>query len=268
MNTPKCRPPAVAGMFYPAEEEVLRRQLSRYMDQATGRPSSIQPKAIISPHAGYMYSGPVAAIGYRQVQMFRESIKRVVIIGPSHRVWLKGMAASTFSSFNTPLGDIPLDMEGMARLTTRYPAIQYEDTAHQEEHSLEVQLPFLQLILDNFQIIPLVVGDADPEDVAAVILDQWQEPATLTVISSDLSHYLTYTQAQVIDRRTAEAINSLDPAGLSDDSACGRIPIRGLLLAAKKCDLRVQELDLRNSGDTAGSRDQVVGYGAWAFFSD
>lgn len=219
---------------------------------ARGGPS---PKAIIAPHAGYIYSGQIAASAYARVQP--ENIRRVVLLGPSHRVWLEGVGASSASAWRTPLGDVPLESP------PDFPVI---DAAHAQEHSLEVQLPFLQVILADFTLIPLVVGQASKEEVSDILDSLWGGSETLVVISSDLSHYENYKTARKMDSATSQAIVNLDSRGLDSNSACGRVPICGLLHLAKQKGMRAELVDLRNSGDTAGSRDQVVGYGAYAFY--
>ena len=255
------RQPAVAGMFYPAEPEVLKSSIEKYLQEA--RPLGEKPKAIIVPHAGYIYSGPVAASAYAQLSPLKETIKRVVLLGPSHRVPLIGLAASSADHFITPLGAIETDKQAIEQIT-HLPQVHILDEAHSMEHSLEVQLPFLQLCLGDFKLVPLVVGDASSEDIAPVLNQLWGGEETLIVISSDLSHYHTYEQAQNMDERTALAIESLADKSIGYDDACGRNPVSGLLKAAAEHGLHVTRLDLRNSGDTAGSKDQVVGYGAWS----
>ncbi len=246
------REPAVAGMFYPAEPEKLRGMIERFL--ADAKPGAY-PKAIIAPHAGYIYSGPIAASVYKRINP--EKISRVVLIGPSHRVALRGLAASSAPAWRTPLGDVPVECPAF---------LPVNDAAHELEHSLEVQLPFLQIVSNPFTLIPLVAGDASAEAVAEVLEKLWGGPETLIVISSDLSHYESYATARKMDRAASEAILALDERGLDYDSACGLIPICGLLRLAKQKQLRAELIDLRNSGDTAGPRDQVVGYGAFAFY--
>lgn len=259
---PSIREPAVAGMFYPDDPAILRKMVDDYLERAETMDNP-SPKALIVPHAGYIYSGPVAASGYALLLPLREKIRRVVLLGPSHRVAFAGLAASSAIRFRTPLGDIPLDTDAIEGLSD-LPQVKLLDQAHQLEHSLEVHLPFLQEALHQFQLIPLVVGDANAEEVAEVLERLWGGEETLIVISSDLSHYHDYATAQRLDRKTAEAIETLRPEEISSDGACGRNPVKGLLLLARRKGMRVETLDLRNSGDTAGPRDQVVGYGAWA----
>lgn len=255
------RPPAVAGMFYPADAQELHRELQQLLGAATS--GTQPPKALIVPHAGYVYSGPVAASAYAQLIPLRDRIRRVVLLGPAHRVAFRGLAASSASGFRTPLGDVPLDTAALAPLLV-LPQIRVLDEAHAQEHSLEVQLPFLQETLGDFRLLPLVVGDATYAEVAEVLEMVWGGDETLILISSDLSHYHDYATAQRLDRATSDAIATLHPERINFDHACGRTPVGGLLLAARRHGLHADVLDLRNSGDTAGPRDRVVGYGAYA----
>jgi AmmeMemoRadiSam system protein B len=256
------REPAVAGSFYPHDKRELRDMLSGFLDAADSDHS--QPRAIIVPHAGYIYSGPVAASAYAQLAAEKDQVRRVVLLGPSHRVPLRGLAASSADAFRTPLGDIPLDRQAIEHLL-QLPQVAEYDEAHRLEHSLEVQLPFLQEVLGDFCLVPLVVGDATAQDVEEVLEAFWDDPATVFVISSDLSHYHDYQTARQLDARTSQAIEHLQPESIRYDDACGRNPVNGLLLLARHHQLQPKTLDLRNSGDTAGPRDQVVGYGAWVF---
>ncbi len=257
------RPAAVAGMFYPDDRQGLHLYLTDLLQQAKSTTSSC-PKAIIVPHAGYIYSGPVAASAYHLLQPYKTTIKRVVLLGPSHRVPLFGLAASSASYFSTPLGNIEMDLVSI-HAALQLPQIKLMNEAHALEHSLEVQLPFLQTVLNSFTLVPLVVGEATADEVSEVLELLWGGDETLIVISSDLSHYHDYQTAQKMDRATSNAIEQLQPEALHHDDACGRQPISGLLLLAKQKGLYATTVDLRNSGDTAGSRDQVVGYGAYAF---
>lgn len=258
----KVRPAAVAGMFYPDDAATLKHMVRQFLDQATS--SGAAPKAIIAPHAGYIYSGCVAASAYHLLEGQRDTIKRVVLLGPSHRVPLLGLAASSAESFATPLGNVPLDRTMIARLS-QLPQVNILDEAHIMEHSLEVQLPFLQSILADFKLVPLVVGDASADEVCEVLEQAGLDRATLIVISSDLSHYHDYATAQQMDQHTSDAIKHLAPDTLGYEDACGRIPVSGMLTLARKLGLKAEIVDLRNSGDTAGPRDQVVGYGAYVF---
>jgi AmmeMemoRadiSam system protein B len=258
----RVRRPVFAGSFYPADPDELREEVRRHLGHAPADavPDAAPPKAIIAPHAGYVYSGPVAGSAYARLRGHEKTIERVVLLGPSHRVAFTGLALSDKAAFATPLGEIELDTGAASRLSA-LPQVQVLDEAHAEEHSLEVHLPFLQVVLKSFKLVPIVVGDTDPEDVAEVLEALWNGPETLIVVSSDLSHYNDWSTAREIDRRTAAAIAALRPVGHQD--ACGRIPINGLLASARRHAMRVRALDLRNSGDTAGPRDRVVGYGAF-----
>ncbi|MES9968842.1 MAG: AmmeMemoRadiSam system protein B [Candidatus Thiodiazotropha sp.] len=256
------RKPAVSDLFYPADGDELQRMVNGYLDSA--RQHGASPKALIAPHAGYIYSGPIAASAYACLAGEADRISRVVLLGPSHRVPFYGLATSEADYFRTPLGDIPVDRQVLQGLQGLPQVVQLE-AAHAQEHSLEVQLPFLQVVLQEFDLVPLVVGDATGDQVAEVLAKVWGGEETLIVISSDLSHYHDYLTAQRMDRATSDAITSLNPEGLDYEDACGRIPVQGLLLEAKRLGLHGELVDLRNSGDTAGSKDQVVGYGAYAF---
>ena len=256
------RQPAVSDLFYPGDPRGLRVMLSGYLDSVA--PEGGAPKALIAPHAGYIYSGPVAASVYARLKSVNAQIKRVLLLGPSHRVPFYGLAVSDADSFRTPLGDIPLDREAISSLDDLSQVV-HLDEAHANEHSLEVQLPFLQHVLDEFALIPLVVGDTTGEAVAEVLARLWGGAETLIVISSDLSHYHGYPTAQRMDRLTSESIVGLDGESIGYDDACGRIPVQGLLLQAKKLGMRGEIVDLRNSGDTAGDKSRVVGYGAYVF---
>jgi len=266
----RIREAAVAGSFYPADPGELQSTVHRLLDAvpaAAGVAAAEPvPRALIVPHAGYAYSGPVAATAYARLKVSHQLYRRVVLLGPCHYIPLRGIAACSADVFRTPLGDVPLDHESVGLL--QQSAVQISDAAHGPEHSLEVQLPFLQTVLDSFHLVPLLVGDAEPEDVAVVIDELWEGPDTLLVISSDLSHYLPYDQARRLDRDTCRAVEELDGSRVGHDEACGAAPLRGLLMAARGRGLRPVTLDLRNSGDTSGSRDRVVGYGAWMFVED
>ena len=256
------RSPAVAGTFYPANSAKLQRMVTDFLSHAKSEP--IPVKAIIAPHAGYIYSGPVAASAYARLASQAASIKRVVLIGPSHRVGFRGLAAPNASIFETPLGGVDIDSDAIDRLLD-LSWVMRSDHSHLQEHSLEVHLPFLQTILHEFKLVPLLVGDATPQQVAEVIERLWGGPETLIVISSDLSHYLDYETASSIDAKTSKAIEELKGEAIDFDQACGRIPVQGLLRIAQKRGLQCKTVDLRNSGDTAGPRDHVVGYGAYVF---
>lgn len=256
------RPPAVAGMFYPDDPRELRAMLSEFLSAAA--PAGAVPKAIIAPHAGYIYSGPVAASVYARLKPARGQIKRVVLLGPSHRVPFAGLALPSAARFATPLGEIAVDQEAAERIRT-LPQVKVLDRAHADEHSLEVHLPFLQEVLGEFRLVPLVVGEASPQEVGEVLERLWGGPETLIVVSSDLSHYHDYATARRMDAATSEAIERLRYEDIGYDDACGRVPVSGLLYVARQRGLHGKTVDLRNSGDTAGPRHQVVGYGAYAF---
>ena len=255
------RPPAVAGTFYPDHPGKLRAMLDSMLDAAEG--TALRPKALIAPHAGYIYSGPIAASAYALLRPLRASIRRVVLLGPVHRVWTSGLALPGVEAFETPLGLVRLDQEGIARISG-LPQVQIHPAAHAQEHSLEVQLPFLQSVLDDFTLVPLAVGGASPEQVSEVLDRLWGGAETLIVISSDLSHFHSYDEAQQVDRATVHEI-LLFNTHLVGEQACGCHPINGLLLSAHGHGLTPHLLDLRNSGDTAGDRNRVVGYAAIAF---
>lgn len=260
------RSPAVAGRFYPARPDELQKWIVTFLEAVPPSQAGPTPKAIIVPHAGYIYSGAVAAFAYKQIAQAedRRRIERVVLVGPCHYVLCRGLALSSADSFATPLGRIPLDKPAQQQLLA-LPQVFVLDIAHTQEHSLEVQLPFLQTVLDKFTLIPMVAGDTSPQAVAEALALLWGGPETLVVISSDLSHFHNTTIAQKLDGATATAIQSLAPDKIGREQACGRIPVQALLLLAQKFNLRPRTLDLRNSGDTGGSPDRVVGYGAWAF---
>ncbi|KEQ19080.1 AmmeMemoRadiSam system protein B [Endozoicomonas numazuensis] len=253
------RQPAVSGAFYPDQQELLQTVVTNLMSEATER--ELSPKVLIVPHAGYIYSGAIAASGYKQLEPFRRQIRRVVLLGPSHQLAFEGIALPDCEAYSTPIGDIPLDIDAIKSLE-RFSQIQTLDAAHAREHSLEVQCPFLQNALDNFKLIPLVVGDASPYSVAEIIDFLWGGEETLIVISSDLSHYLTYEEAKHRDSQTTKAIEQMSCA-LTGGQACGCYPLNGMLKVAQRRGMEVVTLDVRNSGDTAGDKTRVVGYGAY-----
>lgn len=254
---------AVAGAFYPSSPKDLREQVSAYL-RAAPSPDCPSPKAVVVPHAGYVYSGPIAASVYRRLEAARDTVSRIVLIGPSHRVPFRGLATCSDVWFETPLGRVPVDREAIETVS-RIPGVLLLDAAHELEHSLEVQIPFLQEIFSRFQLVPLVAGDAPPEMVGSVLERLWGGSETLIVISSDLSHYHPYDAAREIDRRTTDAIEALRYTDIDGQSACGCIALNGLLWAATRKGLRCETVDLRNSGDTAGDRNRVVGYGGYVF---
>jgi AmmeMemoRadiSam system protein B len=258
------RPAAVAGAFYPAEPRRLVADVEGYLRAASAPPAAAaRPKAVVAPHAGYVYSGPIAASAFRAVAPLAGTVRRVVLLGPSHFVPLAGCALPAWTRFATPLGEIAVDQDACAVLS-HDPAVEVADRPHAREHSLEVELPFLQVVLGELTLVPLAVGDAAPDEVARLLELVWGGDETLIVVSTDLSHYLDAESAERRDRATADAIAALDAGRIGPDDACGRHPLRGLLVAAQRRGLGVTELDLRHSGDTAGDRARVVGYGAFA----
>lgn len=261
------RQPAVAGAFYPGQESVLLGTVSSLLAAARGELSPhvtvATPKALIVPHAGYVYSGLMAARGYVQLAGLRETVRRVVLMGPVHRVPVRGMALPGVDAFATPLGNVQIDSEAVSAVASLRQVV-VSPAAHAMEHSLEVQLPFLQSVLDDFKLLPLAVGDATPDEVAQVLETLWGGPETLIVISSDLSHFMPYASARITDSETVDRIMALH-GPLTHEQACGGTPINGLLLAARRHQLQPQLLGLCNSGDTAGDKHRVVGYAAIAF---
>jgi AmmeMemoRadiSam system protein B len=259
-DTLRIRPAAVAGTFYPADPVELRLTIERLLAEVV--PTSIEPKAIIAPHAGYIYSGPIAASAYVHLLPLRERIERVVLIGPAHRVPVAGLAASSADAFLTPLGRVPVDRRSVD-IVLALPQVTMSDEAHRPEHSLEVHLPFLQTVLGRFSIVPLLVGEATETMVAEVLRALWGGPETLIVISSDLSHFHDDATAKRIDAETCRLIVEQRSDQLSSGRACGFKGIAGLMTVARGDRLHVTTVDLRTSGDTAGGKDRVVGYGAW-----
>lgn len=259
----RTRPPAVAGSFYPVDPRRLSAEVADLLaGGAIEVPSPV--KAVIAPHAGYIFSGPIAACAFATLRKRARMTTRVVLIGPAHYAWVSGIAAPTVDAFETPLGSVPLDQSALAAICD-LPFVLREDAAHTPEHALEVELPFLQSVLDRFSLVPLLVGDATPQQVALVFERLWGGPETLIVVSSDLSHHLSSDAARRSDAATAAAIERGDWASLGPEDACGCRPIAGLLIAASAARLSARRLALRNSGDTAGDPHRVVGYGAWAF---
>lgn len=263
MANASIRPPAVAGAFYPADPRALQIMIGDMLNAAMPLETVHWPKALIVPHAGYVYSGPIAASAYAGLRSTRAFYRRVVLLGPCHRVPVQGFALPAAQSLATPLGEVAVDRPGWLAIQNE-PDVVVDDAPHALEHALEVQLPFLQTVLDHFTIVPIVVGDTTPERVAHLLDRLWGDDETLIVISSDLSHYLPYHQARWRDRSTVEQIERLQ-GGLAFDQACGALPIEGMLLAAQRHHLAPTVLDLRNSGDTAGDRNRVVGYTSIAF---
>ena len=258
------RRPVAAGTFYPSDRDELARSIERaFADAVPPPPDATPPKALIVPHAGYVYSGAVAASAFRRLTLAAERIRRVVLLGPSHRVHVRGMAVPSVDAFDTPLGTVTIDAE-LRDAIRDLPAVVVDDAPHRHEHSLEVELPFLQTVLERFTLLPLSIGDARGEEVAAVLDALWGGPETLIVVSTDLSHDHHYDDAVGLDLRTAAAIVAADADAISERDACGSRPLHGLLRAAAARSLRVEQIDLRNSGDTAGDRHRVVGSGAFA----
>ena len=255
------RPAAIAGQFYPANPVELEQMVKSLLNSVENIPSP--SKAIIAPHAGLIYSGPIAATVYASLLAIKEKINRVVLLGPSHRVHLKGMALSSTGYYETPLGTVEIDQDAYDTVRD-LSQVTVTDAAHAQEHSLEIHLPFLQIVLDQFKLVPIVVGYASPQEVAEVLEILWGDEETQIIISSDLSHFHDYETAKQMDLLTSKAIKNLQLESIGPQQACGCMPIRGLLQLARIKQLNVKTLDLRNSGDTAGSKDRVVGYGAYA----
>lgn len=253
-------------MFYPGEQRELAQTLYAMLAAVDPVRAQSAPKAIIVPHAGYVYSGAVAASAYALLRPVRTAVRRVVLLGPAHRVAVRGLALPATGAFATPLGTVPVDRDA-SEILRKLPQVTISDAAHALEHSLEVHLPFLQTVLEKFTLVPLAVGLAAPAAVAEVLDALWGGPETLVVISSDLSHYHAYREAQHLDRATADAILQLR-TDITHEQACGATPISGLAIVAQGRGLVPELLDLRNSGDTAGDRSRVVGYGAFAFYEN
>ena len=262
------RPPAVAGMFYPGDAASLQDELATCLAVPPAPTFDATTKgllkAVIVPHAGYIYSGGTAGHAYALLAPLAGRIRRVVLLGPCHRVSVHGLAAPTVTAFATPLGSIPLDRAALDALAD-LPQVVASDAAHAQEHSLEVQLPFLQTVLGAFELVPLAVGDASAGEVAEVLDRLWGGPETLIVISSDLSHFHSYREAQSIDNATVAHILALDQL-TSFDQACGALPINGLLAVARRRGLRIERVAQCNSGDTAGDKGRVVGYASFALY--
>ena len=252
------RKPAVAGRFYPAGREELRETVERLLRGAAEHPSERRPKAIIAPHAGYIYSGPIAA---RAFSLLAPTIERAIVVGPAHRVFVDGVVSPGAARMATPLGDVEVDVASLA-------GVRADPRAHALEHSIEVELPFVQTVAPRAKVVPLAVGGGEgPREVARVLRALWGGPETVVVVSSDLSHYLPYDAGREVDRATAARVVSLAPP-IDGEEACGAAGINGLLEVAREKGLRAELVDLRSSGDTAGSHDEVVGYGAFAFYEE
>jgi AmmeMemoRadiSam system protein B len=262
VSGPGVREPAVAGTFYPAGPDELRSTVQGLLERA-GNVAGPPPKALVVPHAGYMYSGSVAASAYARVVPMRGRVERVVVLGPAHRLAIDAIAAPGVDALATPLGTVPVDTAARDRLVDAG-TIAVSDEAHAREHSLEVQLPFLQVALGDVRVLPLAVGGVPASAVADVLDAVWGGEETLIVVSTDLSHYHDHATATELDRRTAATVVAREVEALEPGNACGVFPLRGLLAAARRHRLDVELLDLRTSGDTSGPRDRVVGYGAFA----
>ena len=269
-TTESVRPPAVASLFYPGEAAELKQNLREMLDEASEAedpnedlPAGQHLRALIVPHAGYVYSGSTAALAYHLLRKNRDDFHRILLLGPAHRVWLEGITFPGTDAFETPLGRIPLAKQQIRELL-RFPEVQLRDDAHQDEHCLEVQLPFLQEILNEFELLPAVVGEISPDSLSGLLDNLLEDPQNLLLLSTDLSHFHSYSEAQAIDQKTAEAIESFEDEKILPEQACGAHPLRGLLRHARIQGWKIQRLGLCNSGDTAGSKDRVVGYGAWA----
>lgn len=256
------RPAAVAGLFYPDRPAVLNEQIDHLLRQHPIAGETHAPHALVVPHAGYRYSGGIAARAYARLMPWHNHYRRVLLLGPCHGLPFEGLALSSARAFSTPLGDVPLDQAACNDLLS-LDGVRVLDAAHEREHSLEVQLPFLQSVLEDFSLIPLAVGAAPPEQVAAVINHFWEDPRTLIVISTDLSHFLDQENATALDGRTRDAIERLAFRDIGYEQACGRNPLRGLLAVLKEHGLGIETLAMGTSAGASGDYSRVVGYGAW-----
>lgn len=263
----RARPPAVAGMFYPDKPQELAAAVRSFIAEAAPPATPRPAKAVVAPHAGYIYSGAIAGTAYATLAARGKDLERVVLIGPAHRVGFHGVASSGASAFETPLGPVTVDREAVALVVKEGLARELEP-AHENEHSLEVQLPFLKQVCPNARMVPLLVGDDDWPTVHKVLVLLWGGSETAIVISSDLSHYHDYKTAQRLDADTAKAVERLGAGEVGFAQACGATGINGLLALAAEKGLACTTLDLRNSGDTAGDKSRVVGYASFAFVED
>jgi AmmeMemoRadiSam system protein B len=259
----RVRPPAAAGVFYPADPTALLSEVRRLLDSVPVSAGTSPPKALIVPHAGLRYSGPVAASAYARIAPQRGEIRTVVLVGPAHYASGPGIFLSSAAAFASPLGRAAIDREATGRILG-LPCVRVADGVHAPEHALEVQLPFIQAMLGDAAIVPVLAGERSGDAVATVLEALWGGPETLLVITSDLSHYLAYDAARALDRATADAVEALAPEAIPPRGACGRSAVEGLLRVARGHALTVRTLDLRSSGDTGGGRERVVGYGAFA----
>jgi MEMO1 family protein len=267
----RIRPPAVAGRFYPGDTRTLAADVHRYLADPAPWPQEpvAGPHAVVVPHAGYVYSGPTAGVAYRRLPGRQADVTRVLLLGPAHYVPVRGLALSSADAWRTPLGDVALDTAAGRDLVARARglgtvAAGVDDAAHAPEHSLEVQLPFLQATLPDAALLPVLVGEGDADAVARVLQPLWDDPGTVVVVSTDLSHYHPQAQAQLLDARTADAVVRADAAAIGDRDACGCRPLRAVLRLARDSAAPIRLLDLRTSADTAGDPGRVVGYGAFA----
>lgn len=259
----EARPAAVAGLFYPGSAAELGQAVRFLLDEGSEARPDLLVKGVIAPHAGYVYSGSIAASAFRCFSADRERIRRIVLVGPAHRMRVEGLALTSWTSFETPLGSVPVD-RALVESIVDHPLVSISDEAHAPEHSLEVELPFLQGILGQFSILPLLVSEISPPDMADILDRVWGGEETRFVVSSDLSHYMSYEHARDLDQETARQV--LEMRGrIAPHRACGAVAIDGFLEAARRHRLTPRVLDLRNSGDTAGDRNRVVGYGSFAF---
>lgn len=258
----KIRKSAVAGSFYPGNAETLEKAVRSMLNKARKQP--LNARAVIVPHAGFIYSGPVAASVYASISDMAGSIERIVMIGPAHREYVRGLAVSDAEFWITPLGQVRLDQQALRELLS-YPFVSVSNAAHLQEHCLEVQLPFIQILFPDVSIVPILAGDADSSQVEKILRHFEEDEKTLLLISSDLSHFHKYDEAVRLDGNTAKCVTELNPEAMGPGAACGAIPVKGLLKLAKKTGWTVRTLDLRNSGDTSGDKNSVVGYGAFAF---
>ena len=255
------REAAVAGIFYPADVYQLKNDINGYLQHITDNNSG-KPKILITPHAGYKYSAQVAASAFAKLRPFKDKIKKVFLLGPSHRVYVNGVALPKEKSFKTPLGIIKVDSDIVEQISKTKP-FKFKSTAHKNEHSLEVSLPFLQVVLGNFEIIPMLYGEANPHEIAQTIQPYLERDDSILIVSADLSHYLDYSTAKKVDEQTANNIK--EGKTVDHHQSCGATAINTALIMAQNFGLVPQMLNMANSGDVIGDKDSVVGYGAWSF---